>query len=236
MSINNREDANNYYKLINGLVDDYIDNHKIRPSKLSSYLRPGGQRFNKFLERNKLKDVKGAEIILKDVIEDRNHMESDGVITFESFKYFESNDFKISNLKECLYKGIDKADIKMEKILADYFDVNLGSIDVLDSDKHKFKLEDWQNDDWNVVIYSKEEYEVILYNVIEHLYEELSKKEIDLIDGISIQMSKLINENIFENKMSDILIGDKLNKLISNCLGEDWSFKEEAKDYFIWIS
>jgi hypothetical protein len=236
MSINNREDANNYYKLINGLVDDYIDNHKIRPSKLSSYLRPGGQRFNKFLERNKLKDVKGAEIILKDVIEDRNHMESDGVITFESFKYFESNDFKISNLKECLYKGIDKADIKMEKILADYFDVNLGSIDVLDSDKHKFKLEDWQNDDWNVVIYSKEEYEVILYNVIEHLYEELSKKEIDLIDGISIQMSKLINENIFENKMSDILIGDKLNKLISNCLGEDWSFKEEVKDYFIWIS
>jgi hypothetical protein len=117
MSINNREDANNYYKLINGLVDDYIDNHKIRPSKLSSYLKPGGQRFNKFLERNKLKDVKGAEIILKDVIEDRNHMESDGVITFESFKYFESNDFKISNLKECLYKGIDKADIKMEKIL-----------------------------------------------------------------------------------------------------------------------
>ena len=57
MSINNREDANNYYKLINGLVDDYIDNHKIRPSKLSSYLKPGGQRFNKFLERNKLKDV-----------------------------------------------------------------------------------------------------------------------------------------------------------------------------------
>jgi hypothetical protein len=236
MSINNREDANNYYKLINGLVDDYIDNHKIRPSRLSSYLKPGGQRFNKFLERNKLKDVKGAEIILKDVIEDRNHMESDGVITFESFKYFESNDFKISNLKECLYKGIDKADIKMEKILADYFDVNLGSIDVLDSDNHKFKLEDWQNDDWNVVIYSKEEYEVILYNVIEHLYEELSKKEIDLIDGISIQMSKLINENIFENKMSDILIGDKLNKLISNCLGEDWSFKEEVKNYFIWIS
>jgi hypothetical protein len=36
--------------------------------------------------------------------------------------------------------------------------------------------------------------------------------------------------------MSDILIGDKLNKLISNCLGEDWSFKEEVKDYFIWIS
>jgi 5-methylcytosine-specific restriction endonuclease McrA len=68
MSINNREDANNYYKLINGLVDDYIDNHKIRPSKLSSYLKPGGQRFNKFLERNKLKDVKGAEIILKDDI------------------------------------------------------------------------------------------------------------------------------------------------------------------------
>ena len=69
MSINNREDANKYYQMINELVDDYIDKWKIRPSSLKKYLQPGSERFNRFLERNKLKDVKGSEVILKDIIE-----------------------------------------------------------------------------------------------------------------------------------------------------------------------
>ena len=119
MSINNREDANKYYQLINNLVDDYIDGHKIRPSKLRSYLKPGGQRFNKFLERNKLKDIKGAEVILKDVIEDREHMEKDGVLAFESFNLLESAEWKIASLKQCLYKGVDNSDLKSEKVKDD---------------------------------------------------------------------------------------------------------------------
>ena len=56
MSINNKEDANRYYQVINGLVDDYLDKWKVRPSNLKRYLQPGSERFNKFLERNKLKD------------------------------------------------------------------------------------------------------------------------------------------------------------------------------------
>ena len=99
MSINNSEDANKYYQMINGLVDDYIDKWKVRPSKLSAYLKPGGQRFNKFLERNKLKGISGAERILRDVIEDREHMEKDGVVTFESFNLLESSEWKVSNLR-----------------------------------------------------------------------------------------------------------------------------------------
>ncbi len=235
MSINTREDANKYYQIINGLIDDYIDNHKIRPSKLRTYLKPGGQRFNKFLERNKLKDIKGAEIILKDIIEDREHMESDGVITFESFNLLESTEYKISNLKQCLYKGIEKSDIKMEKSLADYFDVNLGSIDVIDSEKHKFRLEDWQNDDWNVVIYSNEEYEIIKHNMIDHFYDEVEKKEIELVEGLSIKLSKLINNEEFSEKLKSELTESKLNSLIAYTLGEDWSFEKKFRDFFIWI-
>ena len=55
MSINNREDANRYYQVINGLVDDYLDKWKVRPSNLKRYLQPGSERFNKFLERIKHK-------------------------------------------------------------------------------------------------------------------------------------------------------------------------------------
>jgi len=236
MSINNREDANKYYQLMNELVDDYIDVHKIRPSKLSAYLKPGGQRFNKFLERNKLKDIKGAEVILRDVIEDREHMEKDGVMTFESFKLIESVEFKVSELKECIYKGIDKSDLNQEKALADYFDINLGSIDVVDSDKHKFKIEDWKNDDWVCVIYSDEECEVIKTNLVEHFFVELSKQEFELIEDVKINLSELIKEEIFFDKFNQTITEKKFQNLVSQCLGEDWSYEGKIRNLHIWIS
>lgn len=236
MSINNREDVNKYYQLINGLVDDYIDGHKIRPSRLSAYLKPGGQRFNKFLERNKLKDIKGAEVILKDIIEDREHMEKDGVITFESFNLLESSEYKISSLKQCLYKGIDKADLSMEKALADYFDINLGAIDVVDSDKHKFKIEDWKNDDWYCVVYTKEEIDNIKMNLVEHLFENVSVMEIELIDGLKVKLENLIDSKSFEEKIEKILSEEKLRQIISKVLGGDWSFEQEFRGFSIFIS
>jgi len=236
MSIGNREDANRYYQLINGLIDEYLDNYKIRPSRLKKYLTPGGQRFNKFLERNKLDSIKGADRILRDVIEDREHMEKDGVITFESFNLFESSEWKISNLKQCIYKGIEKAGIEMEKVLADYFDTNLGSIDILDSDKHKFRIEDWKNDDWMVVIYSKEELEIIKENIIDHLLDEISDKEIELVGDIKIKLNSLIKEENFKVKLYEILNEKKLCKIISECLGDEWSYEGVNRDHFIWIS
>lgn len=236
MSISSREDVNKYYNLINGLVDEYIDSHKIKPSKLSAYLKPGGQRFNKFLERNKLKEISGTDRILRDVIEDREHMESDGVITFESFNLLESNEYKISSLKQCLYKGIEKSDINVEKTLADYFDINLGSIDVVDSDKHQFKIEDWKNDDWICVIYSEEDCDIIRNNFLDFFYEELSEKEVELVEGIKVSLSELVKREIFEEKMNKVLTEEKFKNLISLCLGEDWSFEKNFRDFYIWIS
>lgn len=236
MSITNSEEANQYYKLVNQLVDEYVEGHKIRPSKLSAYLKPGGQRFNKFLERNKLKDIVGADRILRDVIEDREHMERDGVITFESFKLYESTEWKISNLRECIYKGIDKADIKMEKILADYFDINLGAIDIVDTDKHKFSIEDWKNDDWKIIIYSKEELVVIKENINDYLLDDVCKKEIDITDDIKVKLEDLIDEEKFRSVVNNLITEEKLLKIITNCLGEDWSFESESKGYFIWVS
>lgn len=236
MAINNREDANKYYQLINDLVDEYTEKHKIRPSNLRRYLQPGSERFNKFLERNKLKDVQGTSIILKDIIEDRANMEKDGVITFESFKIFESDEFKIHSMKQCLYKGVEKATQKMEKVLADYFDTNLGDIDIVDSDKHIFKINDWKNSDVNVVIYSKEEMDVILTNIIEHLYEEISKKKVELTKHISIELSDLIKEDIFTNKIEQLLTDSLAKDIISDCLDGGFKFETDFDGHSIWIS
>ena len=235
MPINNREDANKYYQSINSMVDDYIDKWKIRPSSLKRYLKPGSQRFNKFMERNRLKDIKGADIILKDIIEDRNHMEKDGIMKFESFKFFESDEFKIQSLKQCLYKGIEKSTNQMEKILADYFDTNLGDIDIVDPDKHSFKINHWNDDDIGVTIYSKEEFDVIVMNIIDHLYNQLTKNKVQLTDSISIELSDLIKKEPFEEKMKSTFTKEFSIKVITDCIGEEWSFKGEEDDHFIWI-
>lgn len=235
MAINTREDANRYYQMINGLVDDYLDKWKIRPSNLKRYLQPGSERFNKFLERNKLKEIKGADVILKDVIEDRYHMEKDGVITFENFKFFESDEYRLSSMKECLYKGIEKATISYEKVVADHFDTNLGDIDIVDADRHLFKINDWDGESLKVIIYSKEDINLIKNNMIDFLYLELSKKSIEIVDGIKVDLSDMVKSNLFEEQMNQLFENNQLLvKTISKYL--DFEFKGEFNDYYIWIS
>lgn len=235
MSISNREDANKYYQLINGLVDEYVESEKIRPSKLRTYLKPNGERFQKFLKKNGLDVVKGANQVLNDVIDDRVSEEIDGVVTFETFKYFESEEFKIKSMQECLYKAIDKSTLEQEKILADYFDTNLSSIDVIDTYKHKFKLEDWEGEKKQVVIYSEEEFEVIKKNFIEYLFDEISKKKIE-IGTFEIELESLINKETFENKLEDKFTKNVTSDLISVCLGETWEFESKENSHYIWVN
>lgn len=231
MSINNREDANKYYQQINELIDDYMDKWKIRPSNLKRYLQPGSERFTKFLHRNNLKEVNGIDRVLSDVIDDRVNMETDGVLTFESFKIFESDEFKVSNLKQALYKGIEKADLNMEKVLADVFDTNLGSIDVVDSDKHFFKVNDWNGKDINVLIYSKEDLELIKNNIIDSLYEELKSKKVLLGGLIELSLSSITGDVGYIR----LSIGNelKLNEVINFLL--EVEHHKSFNGYEIWI-
>lgn len=233
MSINNREDANKYYQLINNLVDEYTERWKIRPSNLKRYLKPGSERFNKFLERNKLKDIKGSEIILRDVIEDRNSLEKDGVLTFESYKVFESEEFKIRNMKDCLYRGIEKSNQKMEKVLADYFDTNLSDIDIVDSEKHKFKINDWENEEVSIIIYSDEDLDTIKINISNHLLSELEEKEISLTGKISLQFSDIIDLSKFEEKLQDKLTDDYSIEIVSELTG--YEYKGRSSNHHIWF-
>ena len=226
ISINNREDANKYYQQVNELIDDYMDKWKVRPSSLKRFLPNGSERFNKFLHRNNLKDVNGIEQVLSDVI-------NDGVLTFENFKFFESDEFKIASMKQCLYKGIEKADLNMEKVLADVFDTNLGSIDVVDSGKHIFKVNDWNGKDINVLIYSKEDLELIKSNLVDCLYDELTSKKVLLGGLIDVSLGDFVSQDGFTTMMNDQLSGDGLNDIISHLL--EMEAYESFNGYQIWI-
>jgi hypothetical protein len=237
MSINSREDANKYYQVVNKLVDEYIDKWKIKPTNLKRYLKNGSDKFEKFIDRNGLKDINGIKQVINDVIEDRVHMESDGVLTFERFKVFESDEFKITSIIQCLYKGIGKTDIKAEKFLADHFDANLSQIDIVDTDKHMFKISNWENDDLLVIVYNKDEFDIIKENMKEHLYDELLKQQIDLIVGVSLKLNTIVDKDKFytdiESKLTDKLITDLINdSLEMNYTKFDF---EKTDDYYLWI-
>lgn len=237
MSINSREDANKYYQVVNKLVDEYIDKWKIKPTNLKRYLKNGSDKFEKFINRNGLKDINGIKQVINDVIEDRVHMESDGVLTFERFKVFESDEFKITSIIQCLYKGIGKTDIKSEKFLADHFDANLSQIDIVDTDKHMFKISNWENEDLLVIVYNKDEFDIIKENIKEYLYDELLKQQIDLIVGVSLKLNTVVDKDKFdtdiESKLTDNLITDLINdSLEMNYTKFDF---EKTDDYYLWI-
>jgi hypothetical protein len=234
MSIN-REELNNYYKKINELIDDYIDKWKIRPSQLKRYLKPGSKNFSKFLERNGLNEVKNIERILTDVLEDRHNEEIDGIITFESFKLFESVEYKYSSLKECLYRGISKSDISMEKTIADLFDTNLGSIDIIDSEKRTFSVNDWQGENLRVVIYSQEDLEIIAENMSDFIFDEISNQRTNTSAGISFLIGNFIDEISTRNKINEE-VNTNIIGLVSKALGDDFKFMSEFNGYYVWTN
>lgn len=235
MSINSREDANKYYQVVNKLVDEYIDKWKIKPTNLKRYLKNGSDKFEKFINRNGLKDINGIKQVISDVIEDRVHMESDGVLTFESFKVFESDEFKITSIIQCLYKGIGKTDIKAEKFLADRFDANLSQIDVVDTDKHIFKISNWENDDLLVIVYNKDEMDIIKGNIVEYLTDELLKEEVDLL-GLPVILSNIVDKSKAESYIESQLDDDRITDLVNNSLENNFTkFDfEKTDDYYLW--
>jgi hypothetical protein len=235
MSINSREDANKYYQVVNKLVDEYMYKWKIRPTNLKRYLKTGSDKFEKFIERNGLKDINGIKQVINDVIDDRVNMETDGVLTFESFKVFESDDFKVTSLLQCLYKGIGKTDIKTEKFLADHFDANLSQIDIVDSDKHLFKVTNWENDDLLVIVYNKDEMDIIKGNIKEYLTNELLKEKVDLI-GIKIPLEDIVDKSKAESYIESFLTPGKISDLINNSLENNFTkFNfEKTDDFYIW--
>jgi len=255
MSINNREELNNYYQYFNDLVDEYTEKWKIRPSNLKRYLQPGSERFNKFLERSKtkLKLKSGQEIndaygrlVLQNVIEDRLAMEKDGVLNFNNFQILESVEYKIDILANCLYKGIDKADGNYEKFLADYFDTNLSQITIVNpsvsenqiasmiaSSNHLFRLNDWSNE-YDIVLWSISDFDVISENIKEFLFHEVTNKSVE-VSGLKLELSHFIDSELFMEKVESLLSDEYLVHLVSSCLGEfQFDSNSKQRGYFLW--
>jgi len=177
-----------YYDKINTLVDKYIDEWNIKPSNLYKYLKFGNKRFEKFISNSGLTDFKYINKVVTDVLEDRLAMELDGVLTFESYL-----------INEAILSDIDPSDINHEKILADLYNTSLGHINIIDTYKHIYQVNDFGSI-FNVIIYSGAEVDKIKFNIKEDFSTKIANKKLT-IDSVGV---------VF--KLSDILASDKLAK------------------------
>jgi hypothetical protein len=244
------------YLLLDNNVSDEKNNSEIPKKKDFLFFKPNENNINYYskpwdgydcrsnwenniIELNKINENNYKMTLLQKLESCNTSQEEKIKIIQNNPKYFEKSPMFMC--KKSLYKGIEKATSSQEKVLADHFDTNLGDIDIIDADKHIFKINDWNNNDVEVVIYSKEDLEVIEGNMIDHLYTELSKSKITLTDNISIELKDLVKEEAFENKMFDIFTPEFLIKTISDLLEGKYQKEKDSVasvnqgKNFIWI-
>lgn len=219
MSINNREDANRYYDQMRKLVSDYMSRERIRPSELSGYMKPGGEYFNLFLKMSNLREVNGIDVVLKDTIQDILGMEEDGVMTFESFKIYESDEFKVVRIEQCLRKGIMPATREAEQAISDFYDTDLGFIELMTEKEygdvveygpgHSFSVEGWEKDVMRVVAYHQEEIEIIYENLSDFIYQEASGESINLPIGVQIPLKDVLDEQSFKSNLRKEMVENR---------------------------
>jgi len=183
IKIDNTHDANKYYKLVNDFIDKYIVDWKIKPSKLARYLK-NSEKFEKFLDKNNLKEVWNINRIINDVIEDRTGLEHDGVLKFE----------KYSLLKENLIE-LGTTNISYEKVLADYYNIGLSHILLRDASLNLYLIQDFDTKKY-ALIYSDND----LTKNLENIRYTIQKKiifdyhEIDDLEGYSFNLDLRIGD------------------------------------------
>lgn len=189
-SISNRDEANKYFQQLNDIVDEYIKDHKVRPSELHRYMK---SNYKSIIDEVGLSDVDGINRVFYDVLNHRLNMERDGVMTFENFRL----------LNESLI-DLEKGKFKYKKVLADLYNTSLGHIKVVDPKTHLYKVQDF-GDDVYVFAYSSDDLKSIKQNIVNGTVDEIQKKSLQVSDIESEDLGQ-----VWQFAVKDFLDKDKL--------------------------
>lgn len=233
--IKTSEDANKYYNLVNQYIDEYVETWKIKPANLKGYLLGNKSKLSSFLERNGLQEVTNIEIVIKDVIDDRIAMFSDAIMTFENYKVFESDEYKILDIKQCIWKGIGKSDMQHEKLLADLFDVSLSQIDCVDSAKHIFQI-DGSGHKVYCVVFKNEELQIIKENIKAYAFNQITSQNLNL-PGVKVDfnLGKFVDLDKYNTYIDSVFTEEKMKDFISQHLNCDEQVNNVSSDYFVGL-
>jgi hypothetical protein len=187
----NSDDLKKYYGLVNGFIDNYIEEYKISPDKLKKYLSDKN-KFNNFVKRNNLEGIKNIERVITDVIDDRFWMYKDKIGKVKKFESFINESFDP-------FDGLEDSNIKHEKYLSNHFDVSLSSVSKIGDNNYNIEL---FNGDKKVYFYTGDDIYQIKINIKNDYLESFYKMKIEL-DGISLNISDItdkpsISENLYD--------------------------------------
>lgn len=210
--ISNREEANNYYKVINTAVDDFISKTKAKPSEVHKYLNKNGKSFLKRLE---VDEIEGMQNILNDVLSHRKGMEDDNIFTFENFSKLNENLLNVGN-----------PTVEHEKFLADMFNTSLGHIDVIDPQLHLFRINDFGNLIYSV-IFTNDEIKKVREELESDIVSGLLSQSVSLdsisgvlIDKLSFSLSDLLTEvdvqSIVTSKLSKSFVLNYISSVVGS--------------------
>jgi len=237
-------EVNKVYDDINKYVDEYIEDWKIKPSNLHKYFSDS-KKVDSFLKKYKIDDIHNIKRVLHDVIEDRKHLEHDGIMKFESF----------SKLNEDLGKiKVPASDVNHERVLADLYNTSIGHINTINSADHYYDIKDFGKE-ISVVIYSEKDVESFKESLLPILIAETLSTNIDLHKvnvglqsgkevkcGLSVDLKGLISEDKLKESLAAKLPTEKVLPIIHSFIndydilrsGKNYAYKQEYKGHHIW--
>lgn len=236
--ITNREEANQYYKKVNELIDEYVNLHKVKPSELYRYI---SKNMTVFLEDSNLSDVDGIIKVVNDVITHRRNIEVDKIMKFEKF----------NNINEGIL-SVNNSGIEHEKVLSDCYGTSLGHIDIINDEIHLYKIKDFGKIK-HAIIFSDDEIIKIKENILNEMIKEADKKilTIDKIEDISLPnslrvwLSDIYDIDKYKSKCNELLTIDNIIKIVkksvesnnqftSNFNEENLSYINKFNGFHIW--
>jgi len=221
--ITNSADLNNYYKMVSDKIKKFSDVN-IPYNKIASYLKPGSQNFNDFIEEdNTLKDVEGIHTVVKDVIMDIYHAFKDGLFkrVNKEVKTFENiNADGIFNISDVGIK--DKHE--HEKALADIYGVATSYIELVKKDIHLYSVNHFGTIK-KVIVFTTEELDGIKANIVDKLANDIRERVTDLLFKKQISLGDLIGQTEINTLISKKISIEDVLEYISQNTGLDVKVK-----------
>ncbi len=195
------DNISDYYSLINDKLDAYFKFH-ISPKSLLKYFS-NSENLENFKQKNSIENIENINLVIQDVLKDRHNILTESIQTFDMFK-------DVSNI-DIIFNGTKGGDIKIQTILADFFEVPLSKISMKSVDK-------------NIYIVNSNEYYCfdqdnllkIKNNIIDFIINELKKQRLT-IDFLKMDFSlnEFIEEYTFKKTLDNIINNNHITQFLS---------------------
>jgi hypothetical protein len=213
--ISNSADLNNYYKKVGDKLKKFSE-FNIPINKIASYLKPGTENFNRFIEEdNELKDIDGIHDVLRDVILDMYHAFKDGLYNRKKVDVKTFENLLVESIFDI--SEVDKKDkYEHEKALADIYGVSLSYIDLRMASIHLYTV-NILGEIKKVIVFNKTEIEGIKTNIVNKLSEDIKKRTTELLFDKTITIGELLGQSEIESIVSaKVSIEDVLEYIAKN--------------------